>query len=106
MCSERLSYRLRSLARPIQKEPARSDNLRRYRAIRDACTPWDPGQPPGTVARHWTTLAALLSGMVGSPSPPRPSVAPTIPEGAKPERRVKRLPRWLANARILEAGYC
>ena len=45
-----------------------SDNLRRYRAIRDALTQWYPGQPTGTVARHLTTLAALISGIVGSKS--------------------------------------
>jgi hypothetical protein len=79
-----------------------SDNLRRYRAIRDAVTPWSPGQPTGTVARHLTTLAALISGIVGSQSTPLPSVATKIPDSAKPESRVKRLTRWLDNARILE----
>ncbi len=78
-----------------------SDNLRRYRAIRDALTQWYPGQPTGTVARHLTTLAALISGMVGRKSPPLPSVATNMPEGAKPERRGKRLARWLDNARLL-----
>ena len=82
-----------------------SDNLRRYRAIRDAFTQWYPGQPTGTVARHLTTLAALISGIVGSKSTQRPSVATNIPDGAKPESRVKRLTRWLDNARILEEGY-
>ena len=43
-----------------------SDNLRRYRAIRDALTQCYPGQPSGTVARHLITLAALISGIVGS----------------------------------------
>lgn len=79
-----------------------SDNLRRYRAIRDALTPWYPGQPTGAVTRHLTTLAALISGIVGSKSTQLPSVATKIPEGAKPESRVKRLTRWLDNARILE----
>ena len=78
------------------------DNLRSYRAIRDAFTPWYPGQPTGTVARHLTPLAALISGRVGSKSTHRPRVATTIPDGAKPESRGKRLPRWLDNARILE----
>ena len=82
-----------------------SDNLRRYRAIRAALTQWYPGQPTGTVARHLTTLAALISGIVGSKSTQLPSVASTIPEGAKPESRVKRLTRWLDNARILEEVY-
>ena len=81
------------------------DNLRRYRAIRDAFRQWYPGQPTGTVARHVTTLAALISGIVGSKSTPRPSVATTIPDGTKPESRVTRLTRWLANARIVEEGY-
>ena len=78
-----------------------SDNLRSYRAIRDAFTPWYPGQPTGTVARHLTTLAALISGMVGSTSTQLPSVATTMPDGATPESRVKRLTRWLDNAHIL-----
>src|SRR5712692_9057093 len=89
-------------ARPVQKEHTMSDNLRRYRAIRDAFTQGYPGQPTGTVARHLTTLAALISGIVGSKSTPLPSGATTIPDGAKPESRVKRLTRWLDNARILE----
>ena len=64
-----------------------SDNLRSYRAIRDAFTLWYPGQPTGTVARHLTTLAALISGMVGSTSTQLPSVATTMPDGATPESR-------------------
>ena len=82
-----------------------SDNLRRYRAIRDALTQDYPGQINGHVARHLTTLAALISGIVGSKSTQLPSVATKIPEGAKPESRVKRLTRWLDNARILEEVY-
>jgi len=82
-----------------------SDNLRRYRAIRDAVPQWYPGQPTATVARHLTTLAALISGSVGSKSTQLPSVATTIPDGAKPESRVKRLTRWLDNERILEEVY-
>src|SRR5258705_12679 len=82
-----------------------SDNLRRYRAIRDALRPWYPGQPTGTVARHLTTLAALISGIVGSKSPQLPSVATKIPDGTRPESRVKRLTRWLDNERILEEVY-
>jgi hypothetical protein len=82
-----------------------SDNLRRYRAIRDALIQWYPGQPTGAVARHLTTLAALISGIVGSKSTQLPSVATKIPDGTQPESRVKRLTRWLDNARILEEVY-
>jgi hypothetical protein len=52
-----------------------SDNLRRYRAIRDALTQCYPGQPSGTVARHLITLAALISGIVGSKSTQLPHIA-------------------------------
>jgi hypothetical protein len=82
-----------------------SDNLRRYRAIRDALPPWYPGQPTGSAARHLTTLAALISGIVGSKSTQLPSVATKIPDGTLPESRVKRLTRWLDNERILEEVY-
>src|SRR3989441_2053204 len=82
-----------------------SDNLRRYRAIRDALTQYYPGQPSGTVARHLTTLAALISGIVGSKSTQLPHIAAKVPNGIKPESRVKRFARWVDNANILEEVY-
>src|ERR1041385_5805094 len=89
-------------AQPSQKEQAMSDNLRRYRAIRDALTQCYPGQPSGTVARHLSTLAALISGIVGSKSTQLPHIAAKVPNGTKPESRVKRFTRWCDNAHILE----
>ena len=77
-----------------------SDNLRRYRAIREALRQGYPGQPTGLVARHLTTLAALISGIVGSQSTQLPKVATHVPDGAKPESRVKRFARWVDNAHI------
>src|SRR5256714_2036514 len=82
-----------------------SDNLRRYRAIRDALTQCYPGQPSGTVARHLITLAALISGIVGSKSTQLPHIATKVPDGTKPESRVKRFARWVDNAHILEEVY-
>ena len=82
-----------------------SDNLRRYRAIRDALTQCYPGQPSGTVARHLLTLAALISGIVGSKNTQLPHIAAKVPNGTKPESRVKRFARWLDNAHILEEVY-
>lgn len=82
-----------------------SDNLRRYRAIRDALRQYYPGQSSGTVARHLTTLAALISGIVGSKSTQLPNIAAKVPNGTKPESRVKRFARWLDNAHILEEVY-
>jgi hypothetical protein len=52
-----------------------------------------------------TTLAALLSGIGASKSTPLPKVAAKVPNGTKPESRVKRFARWLDNERILEAVY-
>jgi Transposase DDE domain len=82
-----------------------SDNLRRYRAIRDALTQWYPGQPTGTVARHLTTLAALISGIVGSQSTQLPKMATRVPDGTKPESRVKRFARWIKNDQVTDEVY-
>jgi len=81
------------------------DNLRRYRAIRDALTQGYPGQLNGHVARHLTTLAALISGIVGSKRTQLPHIATQVPDGRKPESRVKRFTRWLDNERIVEEVY-
>ena len=77
-----------------------SDNLRRYRAIRTALTQADPTPPTGHFARHVHTLAALISGIVGSKSTQLPSVATNIPDGTQPARRVKRCVRWVDHDRI------
>ena len=82
-----------------------SDNLRRYRAIRNALMQAYPTPPTGHFARHVHTLAALISGIVGSKSTQLSSVATKIPDGTKPESRVKRFARWVDNDRILEEMY-
>ena len=82
-----------------------SDNLRQYRAIREALRQAYPGEPQGRCARHLTTLAAMISGIVASKSTQLPKVAAKVPNGAKPESRVKRFARWLDNTRILEEVY-
>jgi hypothetical protein len=81
------------------------DNLRRYRAIRHALAQCYPTPSPGNFARHLNTLAALISGIVGSKSTQRPHIATKVPDGAKPESRVKRFARWCDNAHILEEMY-
>ena len=82
-----------------------SDNLRRYRAICHALTQAYPTPPTGHFARHVQTLAALISGIVGGKSTQLPHIATKVPDGSKPESRVKRFARWLDNARILEEMY-
>jgi hypothetical protein len=78
------------------------DNLRRYRAIRHALAQCYPTSSQGNFARHLNTLAALISGIGGSQSTPRPHIATKVPDGTKPESRVKRLARWCDNAHLLE----
>jgi hypothetical protein len=82
-----------------------SDNLRQYRAIRDALIQGYPGEPTGRLARHLATLAAFISGIVASKSTQLPKVAAKVPNGIQPESRVKRFARWLDNERILEEVY-
>jgi Transposase DDE domain len=82
-----------------------SDNLRRYRAIRHALVQCYPTSSLGNFARHLNTLAALISGIVGSKSTPLPHIAMKVPDGTKPESRVKRFARWCDNTHILEEMY-
>ena len=82
-----------------------SDNLRRYRAIHRALTQCYPGEMSGRMAQHLTTLAAFISGIVGSKSSQLPSIATKVADRAKPESRVKRLSRWLDNEQIKEEIY-
>lgn len=82
-----------------------TDNLRRYRAIRHALAQCYPTPSQGHFARHLNTLAALISGIVGSKSTQLPYIATKVPDGTKPESRVKRFARWFDNAHILEEVY-
>jgi len=82
-----------------------SDNLRRYRAIRDALKYAYPTPPTGHFARHLNTLAALISGIVGGKSTQLPQIAAKVPDASKPESRVKRFSRWFDNDSIREEVY-
>ena len=82
-----------------------SDNLRRYRAIRRALIQGYPDAPQGNMVRHLTTLAALISGIVGSHSTQLPKMATQVPNGTKPESRVKRFARWVDNDAITTEVY-
>src|SRR5215217_6604243 len=82
-----------------------SDNLRQYRAIRDALQQGYPGEIQGQGARHMATLAALISGIVASKSTQLPKVAAKVPNGTKPESRVKHFARWVSNDHITTERY-
>jgi hypothetical protein len=53
-----------------------------------------------------TTLAALISGLVGSKRTPLPPIAPKGPDGTQAESRVKRFARWVRHDRITEEVSC
>jgi hypothetical protein len=77
-----------------------SDNLNRYRAIRDGLRQLYPTEPRGNVARHLDTLAGLISGIVGSRSSQLPAMAAKVADRRKRESRVKQFSRWVDNERI------
>jgi hypothetical protein len=77
-----------------------SDNRRTYRAIKGAIRQLCPTEPRGNAARHLHTLAALISGIVGSRRTNLPAIAGNVPDGTKRESRVKKYYRWLTNERI------
>src|SRR6266566_6398666 len=85
--------------------PTMRDNLRRYRAIRDALKYAYPTPPTGHCARHLDTLAPLISGIVGGTSTQLPQIAAQVPEASKPESRVKRFSRWFDNDSLREEVY-
>lgn len=82
-----------------------SDNLRRYRAIHAALKQAYGMELKGNVARHVATLAALISGIVGSKSVQLPQIARNVPGGTRKESRVKRFYRWMVNEVIEEEVY-
>lgn len=81
------------------------DTLRQYRAIRAALLQGYPGEPQGQRARHLTTLAALISGIVASKRTQLPHIAAKVPDGTKPESRVKRFARWVDNTTVTAEVY-
>jgi hypothetical protein len=52
-----------------------------------------------------TTLAALISGIVGSKSTHLPQIAMQVPDSTQAESRVKRFARWARNDRSTEEVY-
>jgi hypothetical protein len=79
------------------------DNLRRYRARRQALVQGYPKNPRGNLARRLHTLAARISGIVGSESSQLPKIARHVPDGNQTESRVQRLTRWVSNDQVTEA---
>jgi Transposase DDE domain len=78
---------------------------KRFQAVRNSLRTLFPGEPLGHLASRLNTLAALVSGIVGSKSTNLPGIATKVPDGArnpgtKPASRVKRFERWLRNKAV------
>jgi hypothetical protein len=72
-----------------------SDNLKRYRAIKDALRQFYPREAKGHLAQHLNCLAALVSGIVGSKQSQLPLIASKIPGASQPASRAKTCSRWI-----------
>lgn len=81
------------------------DNLRRYCAIQNALKQLRPTEPKGNVARHLNTLAMLISGIIGSQKCHLPAIARKVPSDSKPQSRIRRMERFLANDAIDSRTY-
>lgn len=82
-----------------------SDNLRRYCAIQEALRQLAPKQMSGNQVRHLRTLAALISGIVGSGRVSLPAVASKVPDGRHRQSRIKRFERFLKNEHISQQTF-
>lgn len=77
-----------------------SDNRRRFVAIYKAIKELYPTEPRGNFARHLTTLAMIISGIVGSKRVNLPAIAGKVPTMTKVDSQVKRFSRWIDNQNI------
>jgi hypothetical protein len=77
-----------------------SDNVRCYRSILKSLNNLHPEQPRGNMARHLTTLAAMISGIIGSRSCQLPAIASKTADSRKVDSRIKRFIRWIKNDNI------
>ena len=84
----------------IDKEAKMGDNKTRYREIRNSLEKSYPTQPKGNFSRNLNTLAAMISGIVGSKSTQLPKIAAKVAEEIKPTSVEKRIKRLIINERV------
>jgi hypothetical protein len=82
-----------------------SDNKTRFQEVRKALDKFYPTQPKGNFARNLNTLAALVSGIVGSKSTQLPQIAGKVPEAAQPTSVEKRMKRFVINKKVDDEQY-
>lgn len=77
-----------------------SDNVRRFAAVRTALNKYYPDTGSKRHARHLTTLAAMVAGIVAAGSSHLPKMAQKAPDKTKTESRVKRFTRFIQNQAV------
>ena len=82
-----------------------SDNLKRYLAILGALKQLCPSEPMGNYLRHLHTLAAMISGIVGSQRTSLAAIANKMAGAGQRQSRIQRLSRWLKNERITHQAF-
>jgi hypothetical protein len=83
-----------------------SDAHRRYRAIHQELRQVLPTPPNSHQAKHLTTLAALICGIVGARQTQLPKIADAAPRfQCKRESRITAFRRWLSNPAVTYATY-
>lgn len=82
-----------------------SDNHRRHLAIKQGLMQFFVTPPQGRQAQYLNTLAAMISGLLGSKNAHLSSMATEVSDGAKLESRIVRFKRWVANPHIAHQQY-
>ena len=77
-----------------------SDNVRRFQAVRTALRKYYPQTDSKRHARHLTTLAGMVAGLVAAGSSHLPKMAQKAPDKTKLESRVKRFSRFIQNEAV------
>ncbi len=77
-----------------------SDNKTRYREIQTSLEKLYPTQPKGNFARNLNTMAAMISGIVGSKNTQLPKIASKVSQEAKSTSVEKRVKCWIINEKL------
>lgn len=82
-----------------------SDNLKRYRAIKERLFQLYPQTPSGHLAQGLQVLAMFINGIVASKRTHTREVAKKTPTGAKVNSREMQLSRWYKNEAVTHEVY-
>lgn len=82
-----------------------SDSRRVHRAVQTALKQLYPTEPQGNLARHLTTLASLVTGIVLSQSCQLPKIAAKVPGAIQDESQIQQFERWVQNQRVTAELY-